>query len=499
MNPINPLIRYSFPYPSSPDLTWTELQDKNNATHIPPEEFQELVSFLQTHSPETATAIEEGSLLEQTELDLSSKGLTQLPNSLRHLTNLTKLDVSLNQLTVLPDEIRQLTNLTKLDVSANQLTVLPDTIGQLTNLTKLDVYNNQLAALPDTIGQLTNLTKLDVYNNQLAALPDTIGQLTNLTELHVHYNQLTALPDTIGQLTNLTELHVHYNQLTVLPDTIGGLSLLKVLQICGNRDLSILPLSLGNCSQLTDLSITGTKIPSPSCDRILRMCSSLHDLELAEKLPNKIKLWRGFAGVVREWTDPEFTEKQKRRLYEWLLCLEKAEHFRGNQKELAKKTCAILETVYTDAKFRETFFSLITEDHTACGDRAAMSLNLVYTDWRLYTLPAEASRSEKVQLLVGCGRAQKLRNLLLSRYPGSENIEKVLYAEANLRERLGLVTAIYTILFSQIEHVQESVLEEIAHEIEAIPVVELVREFDDRKKYLKEHRDPSRSSSLNDE
>ncbi|MCH9609615.1 MAG: hypothetical protein S4CHLAM45_00010 [Chlamydiales bacterium] len=116
-----------------------------------------------------------------------------------------------------------------------------------------------------------------------------------------------------------------------------------------------------------------------------------------------------------------------------------------------------------------------------------MSLNLVYTDWKLYTLPAEASLSEKVQLLVGCGRALKLRQAVLSRYPGYENVEKVLYAEVNLRERLGLVTAITSMIYSEIGNVEGSVLEEMAQEIEAVPDAELVVEFGYWENYLKEH------------
>ena len=417
MDPINPLTRYSPP----PHLPWTELQDKNKATHIPPEEFQELVTFLQTHSPEMATAIEQGSLLKKTELDLSHKGLTELPSSLRHLTNLTELNVSVNQLTV---------------------------------------------------------------------LPDAIGQLTNLTHLSVSGNQLTILPDTIGQLANLTQLDVSINRLTALPPSIGYISCLETLRVDGNPNLSTLPIFLGNCSRLMHLNIEGTSIPKPNRGQILAACRGMRGLEAAEKLPHKIKLWRGFAGVVGEWTDPKFTRKQKENLYEWLFRLEKASDFKRDQKKLAETTCAVLETVHTDAKFRETFFNLIVGDLTACGDRAAMSLNLVYTDWKLYTLPAEASLSEKVQLLVGCGRALKLRQAVLGRYPGYENVEKVLYAEVNLRERLGLVTAITSMMHEDIEHVEGSVLEDIAQEIEAIPVAELVVGSDYWENYLKEHHAP---------
>ena len=428
------------------------LRKKNEATHIPSAEFRELVAFLQIHSPEMRTAIEEGFLLEQAELDLSFKGLTELPNSLGHLINLTLLNVT----------------------------------------------DNQLTALPSGIEQLTNLTELYAFNNQLTALPDTIGQLTSLTQLNVYNNQLTALPDTIGQLTNLTHLYVNNNQLTVLSSSIGDLSSLRVLQVHNNLNLSAFPLSLGNCSQLTYFSITGTRIPQSNRAQILATCRNMRNLEAAEKFPHKIKLWRKFADIVEEWVGPEFTEEQKGHLYEWLFRLEKARDFERYQKELAETTCAILETVHTDAEFRKTFFNLIAADLIACGDRAAMSLNLVYTDWKLYTLPAEASLSEKVQLLVGCGRALKLRQAVLGRYPGYENVEKVLYAEVNLRERLGLVTAITSMIYSEIGHVEGSMIEDIAQKIEAISDAELIVEFAYWENYLKEHH-ASEFSKIKDE
>ncbi|MCH9609519.1 MAG: hypothetical protein SP1CHLAM14_11070 [Chlamydiales bacterium] len=561
-------------------------QKKNKATHIPFEEFQELVGFLQRRSSEMREAIEQGSLLEQTRLDLASVGfspikLTELPTSLRHLTNLTKLEVSGNELTILPDTIGQLTSLTELDVSSNQLAALPDAIGQLTNLTKLHldcnqlaplpnvigrltnltelhlvcnqlaalpdaigqltnltklhlgcnqlaplpnvigrltnltelevVYNhlitlpdaigrltnltelhlgcNQLAALPDVIGRLTNLTELDVNNNQLAALPDAIGQLTNLTKLDVNNNQLAALPDTIGELTNLTQLNVGYNQLAALPSSIGNLSLLRELYLTGNPTLSRLPISLGNCSQLTYISLGQSyhhRFQS-NRDQILAVCQATRGLEASEKLPHKIKHWKERTGTIEEWSGPEFTLDQKRSLYEWLIRLEKAKDFERNQTELAKATCAILKTIHTDAEFRETFFNLIAADLTACGDRAAMSLNIVYTDWKLHTLLADAPLAEKISLLTGCGRVLKLRRAVLEKYPGYENVEKVLYVEAQLRKRLGLVTAIRFMIYGQIGRVQKADLELFAQGIEAIPPAELLVEFRYWENYLKEH------------
>jgi leucine-rich repeat protein SHOC2 len=49
---------------------------------------------------------------------------------------------------------------TSLDLSKKGLTQLPPEIGQLTNLIWLKLWDNQLTQLPPEIGQLTNLTEL---------------------------------------------------------------------------------------------------------------------------------------------------------------------------------------------------------------------------------------------------------------------------------------------------------------------------------------------------
>lgn len=74
-----------------------------------------------------------------TKLNLSGKGLTELPPEFGQLTTLVELNLSANQLTSLPSQIGQLTNLTTLYLSRNRLTTLPSQIGQLANLIALDL------------------------------------------------------------------------------------------------------------------------------------------------------------------------------------------------------------------------------------------------------------------------------------------------------------------------------------------------------------------------
>jgi len=60
---------------------------------------------------------------------------------------------------------------TELDLSDKDLTTLPEEIVQLTNLQTLDLRNNQLSSLPVEIVQLTNLQTLHLSSNQLSSLP----------------------------------------------------------------------------------------------------------------------------------------------------------------------------------------------------------------------------------------------------------------------------------------------------------------------------------------
>jgi internalin A len=169
-----------------------------------------------------------------TKLDLSGKGITELPNEIGQLANLQKLDLSHNQLTLLPESIGQLTNLQKLDLKANRLISLPDSLGQLTNLQWLNLSGNQLTSLPESLGQFANLQSLSVGSNRLTLMPEWIGRLGKLLRLIFGYNQLTSLPDSIGQLVNLQWLYLNSNQLTSLPASLVRLENLTELRLDDN-------------------------------------------------------------------------------------------------------------------------------------------------------------------------------------------------------------------------------------------------------------------------
>lgn len=99
-------------------------------------------------------------------LDLSDKGLTQVPEYVFSNNSIEKLDLSNNKLTgALPAEVRHLQNLKILDLSNNQFTGVPAEIGQLKNLEVLDLSNNSITGLPYELGNLQNLKILYLSGN----------------------------------------------------------------------------------------------------------------------------------------------------------------------------------------------------------------------------------------------------------------------------------------------------------------------------------------------
>jgi len=190
------------------------------------------------------------------ELFVPNNQLTGLPESIGALTQLQSLDVSGNQLTALPESIAALTQLKMLTVWENQLTALPESIAALTQLKMLTVWENQLTALPESIAALTQLQSLDVDNNRLKGLPESIAALTKLQSLFVSNNRLTALPESIAALTQLQTLTVSNNQLTALPESIGALTKLQTLNV-NNNQLAALPESLRGVKSLTELFLHG--------------------------------------------------------------------------------------------------------------------------------------------------------------------------------------------------------------------------------------------------
>uniref|UniRef100_A0A8C8HHQ4 Disease resistance R13L4/SHOC-2-like LRR domain-containing protein n=1 Tax=Oncorhynchus tshawytscha TaxID=74940 RepID=A0A8C8HHQ4_ONCTS len=273
------------------------------------------------------------------QLNLSGRGLTEVPQSVWRLnldtpeeakqnlsfgaddrwwdqTDLTKLLLSSNKLEALSEDVKLLPALTVLDVHDNQLTSLPTSIGELQHLQKLSLSHNKLKEFPEEIWSLKNLTCLQLQQNLLEHLPEGVGLLTNLDDFDLSNNQLTAVPDSLGNLNHLVKLNLSHNKLKSLPSGISVMKNLRLLD-CTHNQLESIPPVLSQMASLEQLYLRHNKLrflpelPSSRLKELhvgnnqievleaehLKHLSTLSVLELRDNkvktLPEEIKLLQG--------------------------------------------------------------------------------------------------------------------------------------------------------------------------------------------------------------
>jgi len=225
---------------------------------------------------------------------LSEKSkLTELPVSIRHLTELKSLLLVNNQLKELPELLAQLKNLRTLDLSNNKMTVLPEWLGQLSQLQSLTLSGNRLAALSASVGQMRKLQSLNLSSTKLTALPKELAELQNLRSLYFSNNDSQSLPDILRQLQRLRILDIAGNRLAAAPDWLGELTLLERLALSNNK-LTALPTSLCNLSSLKLLELFDNQLTElPEC---LGQLAELKSLNIGRNS------WKTLPSVVGQLT-----------------------------------------------------------------------------------------------------------------------------------------------------------------------------------------------------
>ncbi|XP_037624957.1 leucine-rich repeat-containing protein 40 [Sebastes umbrosus] len=217
-----------------------------------------------------------------TKLLLSSNQLTQLSDDIRLLPALTTLDLHDNQLRSLPSALGELQELQQLRLNQNQLTSLPVEVCTLKNLCSISLQQNLLESLPEELGQLEKLTQLDLSNNHLKGLPSSLGRLTRLQTLNLGHNKLSCLPDSLAQLTNVKLLDCSNNQLTDIPASLSEMVALEQLYLRHNQ-LRLLPKVLA--PELKELYVGNNRIEQLETEQL----ACLKAISLLELRDNKIK------------------------------------------------------------------------------------------------------------------------------------------------------------------------------------------------------------------
>ena len=182
-----------------------------------------------------------------TELDLSNKGLTELPD-LSKLINISELNCSNNQLTSITSFPP---NVIVINCSNNQLTSLPSFPPYQTARTfKINCSNNKLTSLPNLP---FGISELNCSNNHLTSLPELPNDTyySGFQTINCSNNKLTSLPTLPYKLSSLC---CSNNQLTSLPTLEHSLCSLD----CSNNQLTELP----DLSKLTSLNCSNNQLTS---------------------------------------------------------------------------------------------------------------------------------------------------------------------------------------------------------------------------------------------
>lgn len=160
------------------------------------------------------------------ELIIRKSGLTEIPEAIRHLTNLTSLRLRDNLIEKIPDWFHELKNLRVLNLMQNNFTEQVDLSG-LTNIIDVNLaFNPKIRELPKGLSDLTQLTSLDVSLCNISEITDDIMACTNLIQLNITHNKnLSKIPLQIMELPQL--LYIGLDDTNISTDTIKKLKVTK--------------------------------------------------------------------------------------------------------------------------------------------------------------------------------------------------------------------------------------------------------------------------------
>ena len=170
-------------------------------------------------------------LLELEELNLNGFIKSDIPDQIRHLTQLKVLELA--------DGPKAKWSAEDVDKDQNCITEIPSWISELENLEVLNLSNNSISYIPSSIAKLQKLKKLYLCHNRIEHVTKAIGQLQNLETLWLGVNQTGLLTDGIMSLNNLKELW-----LDGLPGSEYGPVSLKDdgMKVCTSNGYSFIPL-----------------------------------------------------------------------------------------------------------------------------------------------------------------------------------------------------------------------------------------------------------------
>lgn len=406
---------------------------------------------------------------EGEELDLRRLNLSSLPDVMKNLTSLKTLHIRGNsRLAALPDSLRGILGCTEFDRLQKEVKFEHGLHSWLIDPTVKGDKHTAVRRIQEAY--YIRATELDLSCLGLSTLPVQIGLLSHLSVLNVsnvpsdiRYRQM--IDSVLGICAQGSPVNVRLpfsleeqqkNCFSEIPIEIAQLQVLDTLYASHNSHLCTLPLALANLMDLKVIEVEETAVPDGIAHSILNTCQQARN-DTTKQLSWRLDLWKKMCELSDAVQDAlneailHLNENQKATVNQWLRLLGKSKDFQYSQKELTKITCEMLAGLHLYPLFKEAFFNQVSDDLADCEDRTAMSLNIVYTIWKIHSLPSNVPKEEKLKLLIGVSKTLALRGALAP-FVGEEKegVEIYLYYEISLRESLGLVTAIQRMSYASI-------------------------------------------------
>ncbi len=194
-------------------------------------------------------------------LDLTSCGLTTLPDELWDLPDLKMLYLGNVRLRPLRTE----EGLRKDE--ENRPLVLPSKIESLTNLQVLSLSSDKIQFESEILLNLPNLIHLDIFDCNFDQVPK---QLLIPSIQEIGFNCLeTSLSESFFELRNLKRIYLSNSKIETLSDSIGKLSFLQQLYLFGTN-ISALPHSMVKLKYLSKLALSDTPLQDKMPPEILK-------------------------------------------------------------------------------------------------------------------------------------------------------------------------------------------------------------------------------------
>ena len=177
---------------------------------------------------------------------------------------LDTIDLHGNYLQLLPLGLRRLEHLTKLNLSKNRLNNESlNVITQVGSIRELRLADNALdGMLTPQLSNLNQLETLDVSNNAITTLPPNSDEISKLRILNVAGNKLLSLPFELLVSLPLVEIDAARNRLggALFPSCVPGLPDLKTLDVANNALTSVVESGVIALPSLQYLNVTENRL-----------------------------------------------------------------------------------------------------------------------------------------------------------------------------------------------------------------------------------------------